>query len=69
MLDAESESGNELPHSKFGLRRFIAALDFERTMAKKKSAAVTASIPVEGSKHQNTRKNIPTEELRDFGVR
>ena len=34
-------------------------------MAKKKSAAKT-SIPVEAIKHADTRKNIPTEELRDF---
>ena len=32
---------------------------------KKKSAAKTA-IPVEAIKHSDTRKNIPTEELRDF---
>lgn len=34
-------------------------------MAKKKSAAKT-SIPVEAIKHGDTRKNIPTEQLRDF---
>jgi adenine-specific DNA-methyltransferase len=34
-------------------------------MAKKKSAAKT-TIPVEVIKHQDSRKNIPTEELRDF---
>ena len=34
-------------------------------MPKKKSAAKT-SIPVEAIKHGDTRKNIPTEELRDF---
>lgn len=33
-------------------------------MAKKKPAA--ASTPVEVIKHQDSRKNIPTEELRDF---
>jgi len=34
-------------------------------MPKKKSAAKT-SIPVEAIKHSDTRKNIPTEQLRDF---
>ena len=34
-------------------------------MPKKKSAAKT-SIPVEAIKHGDTRKNIPTEQLRDF---
>jgi len=34
-------------------------------MPKKKSAAKT-SIPVEAIKHADTRKNIPTEQLRDF---
>jgi adenine-specific DNA-methyltransferase len=32
-------------------------------MAKKKSAG---PIPVDSIKHKDTRKNIPTEELRDF---
>ena len=34
-------------------------------MPKKKTAAKT-STPVEAIKHSDTRKNIPTEELRDF---
>ena len=32
---------------------------------KKKSAAKT-SVPVDAIKHKDTRKNIPTEQLRDF---
>ena len=32
-------------------------------MAKKKSIAAT---PIESTKHRDSRKNIPTEELRDF---
>ena len=35
-------------------------------MAKKKSGAAPASARIDTIKHKNTRKNIPTEELRDF---
>src|SRR6185437_5800873 len=33
-------------------------------MAKKKAAKT--SIPIDSVRHKDTRKNIPTEELRDF---
>jgi hypothetical protein len=35
-------------------------------MAKKKTKAKAVEIPVESLRHQDKRKNIPTEELRDF---
>jgi adenine-specific DNA-methyltransferase len=36
-----------------------------KTMPKKQSAA-KKSTPVESIRHKDKRKNIPTEELRDF---
>jgi adenine-specific DNA-methyltransferase len=33
---------------------------------KKKSSTPKLSQPIESVKHNDTRKNIPTEELRDF---
>ncbi|RJX27177.1 MAG: site-specific DNA-methyltransferase [Dethiobacter sp.] len=35
-------------------------------MAKKQTPQKSGSTPVESIRHQDTRKNIPTEELRDF---
>jgi hypothetical protein len=35
-------------------------------MAKKKTKVKAVEIPVESLRHQDKRKNIPTEELRDF---
>ncbi len=38
----------------------------ENAMAKRKSAVGTSSTPIASVRHKDTRKNIPTEELRDF---
>ena len=35
-------------------------------MAKKKTGMTTNSARIDTIKHRDTRKNIPTEELRDF---
>jgi adenine-specific DNA-methyltransferase len=35
-------------------------------MAKKRIVAGSASTPIESTRHQDKRANIPTEELRDF---
>ena len=35
-------------------------------MAKKAKNAGGTSVPIEATRHKDTRKNIPTEELRDF---
>ena len=35
-------------------------------MAKLKKAGVVSSTPIDAVRHKDTRKNIPTEQLRDF---
>ena len=45
------------------LRRQV---DESLTMAKRSAKATKGPTPVEAIKHKDTRKNIPTEELRDF---
>ena len=35
-------------------------------MAKRKNSSVTFSTPIASVRHKDTRKNIPTEELRGF---